>query len=300
AKSERLSRMLKKKSVKHNVLNAVNHEAEATIIAQAGRFVAVTIATNMAGRGTDILLGGNPDFLARSDMENEWISRAAKLPAQGGAARYEDALRELREKYEEEVQRAEKLYVKEGELSQQQRSDALKRTTELQRQIREASPFREARQRYEDLSATALIEALHGMRPIPGGYLKAKEEFENSLLASSNGTETDFDEAFDEARRDFSDTLDRWQQKDGDREQLVKAPDENRQRFDEILSKYNRVCAEERERVIAAGGLHILGTERHESRRIDNQLRGRSGRQGDPGSSRFYLSLEDDLMRIFG
>ena len=388
AKSERLSRMLKKKSVKHNVLNAVNHEAEATIIAQAGRFAAVTIATNMAGRGTDILLGGNPDFLARSDMENEWISRAAKLPAQG-AARYEDALRELREKYEEEVQRAEKLYEKEGELSQQQRSDALKRTTELQRQIREASPFREARQRYEDLSATALIEALHGMRPIPGGYLKAKEEFENSLLASSNGTETDLDEAFDEARRDFSDTLDRWQQKNGDREALVealdekrrnyeqrvldlefekslaalaqsehaalvqeyktvhqafeeaevqceqirrpyeeaiqeaqrnyetkrqeylrmveevreqldKAPDENRQRFDEILSKYNRVCAEERERVIAAGGLHILGTERHESRRIDNQLRGRSGRQGDPGSSRFYLSLEDDLMRIFG
>src|SRR3989475_2558344 len=366
AKSERLSRMLKKKSVKHNVLNAVNHEAEATIIAQAGRFAAVTIATNMAGRGTDILLGGNPDFLARSDMENEWISRAAKLPAQG-AARYEDALRELREKYEEEVQRAEKLYAKEGEISQQQRSDALKRTTELQHQIREASPFREARQRYEDLSATALIEALHGMRPIPGGYLKAKEEFENSLLASSNGTETDLDEAFDEARRDFSDTLDRWQQKNGDREALVealdekrrnyeqrvldlefekslaalaqsehaalvqeyktvhqafeeaevqceqirrpyeeaiqaaqrnyetkrqeylrmveevreqldKAPDENRQRFDEILSKYNRVCAEERERVIAAGGLHILGTERHESRRIDNQLRGRSGR----------------------
>src|SRR5213594_2222636 len=341
AKSERLSRMLKKKSVKHNVLNAVNHEAEATIIAQAGRFAAVTIATNMAGRGTDILLGGNPDFLARSDMENEWISRAAKLPSQG-AARYEDALRELREKYDEEVQRAEKLYLKEGELSQQQRSDALKRTTELQRQIREASPFREARQRYEDLSATALIEALHSMRPIPGGYLKAKEEFENSLLASSNGNETDLDEAFDEARRDFSDTLDRWQQKNGDREALVealdekrrnyeqrvldlefekslealaqsehaalvqeyktvhqafeeaevqceqthhpyeeaiqkaqrnyetkrqeylrmveevreqldKAPDENRQRFDETLSKYNRVCAQEKENVIGAG-----------------------------------------------
>ena len=84
------------------------------------------------------------------------------------------------------------------------------------------------------------------------------------------------------------------------REQLDKAPDEYRQRFDEVLAGYNRVCADERERVIAAGGLHILGTERHESRRIDNQLRGRAGRQGDPGSSRFYLSLEDDLMRIFG
>ena len=88
-------------------MNAVNHEAEASIIAQAGRFNAVTIATNMAGRGTDILLGGNPEFLARSDMENEWINRAAKLPIEG-AARYEDALRELREKYEEEVQKAEK------------------------------------------------------------------------------------------------------------------------------------------------------------------------------------------------
>src|SRR2546422_4799423 len=184
AKSERLSRMLKKKSVKHNVLNAVNHEAEATIIAQAGRFAAVTIATNMAGRGTDILLGGNPDFLARSDMENEWISRAAKLPVQGAALRYEDALAELREKYEEAVQKAEKQYIKEGEIYEQQRSDALKRTTELQREIREMSPFREVRQRYEDLSSTELIEALHGMRQISTGYLKAKEDFEASLMAS--------------------------------------------------------------------------------------------------------------------
>src|SRR5919106_1653964 len=162
AKSERLSRMLKKKGITHNVLNAVNHEAEATIIAQAGRLSAVTIATNMAGRGTNILLRGEPHFFARSDMGNEWISRAAKLPVQG-AARYEDALRDLREKYDEEVQKADKRYVKEGELYQQQRSDALKRATELQRQIREVSPFREARQRYEDLSSTALIEALHGM-----------------------------------------------------------------------------------------------------------------------------------------
>src|SRR2546427_1725484 len=160
AKSERLSRMLKKKGIKHNVLNAVNHEAEATIIAQAGRFNAVTIATNMAGRGTDILLGGNPEFLARSDMENEWINRATKLPTQG-AARYEDALRELREKYEEEVQKAEKRYVKDGEIFQQKRGEALKRTTELQREIRASSPFREARERYEDLSATELIEAQH-------------------------------------------------------------------------------------------------------------------------------------------
>jgi preprotein translocase SecA subunit len=388
AKSERLSRMLKKKGVKHNVLNAVNHEAEATIIAQAGRFGSVTIATNMAGRGTDILLGGNPDFLARSDMENEWISRAAKLPTQG-AARYEDALRELREKYEEEVQKAEKRYLKEGELYQQQRSDALKRSTELQHEIREVSPFRSERERYEDLSATALIEALHGMRVIPDAYLKAKEAFEASLFVSNDGATTESEQSFQEAREDFAEFIDRWQQKNGDREamvealddkrrnydqrildlefdkslaalsksehaelvneyravhhafeeaelhceavrgpyedaiqeaqlnyenkrqeylrmveevreQLDKAPEEYRVRFEQVLGKYNEVCAKEHDRVIAAGGLHILGTERHESRRIDNQLRGRAGRQGDPGSSRFYLSLEDDLMRIFG
>jgi len=386
AKSERISRMLKKKSIKHNVLNAVNHEAEASIIAQAGRLNAVTIATNMAGRGTDILLGGNPEFLARSDMENEWINRAAKLPNQG-AGRYEDALRELRETYEEEVQDAEKQYVKEGEIFEQQRGEALKRTTELQREIRALSPFRAERERYEDLSATELIEALHNLRAIPEGYLKAKDAFESAILASRNGAVAPED--FDEAKSSFTAALDRWQESSGERagmiealderrrlyeqrlidvefdnarallaegesaaivseyesayrafeeaerhceeirvpyeqaiqqaqgryetkrqeylrmveqvrEELDKAPDQYRQRFEDISANYNTVCSQEKEQVIAAGGLHILGTERHESRRIDNQLRGRAGRQGDPGSSRFYLSLEDDLMRIFG
>jgi preprotein translocase SecA subunit len=388
AKSERLSRMLKKKGVKHNVLNAVNHEAEATIIAQAGRFAAVTIATNMAGRGTDILLGGNPEFLARSEMENEWISRASKLPLQG-ATRYEDALRELKERYEVEVQGAEGRYRKEGEIYEQQRGDALKRSTEIQRSLRELSPFRELRQEYEEISTTELIEALHELRSIPERYLQAKESLEASLLGAGDREESEIRRAFEEARQDFSQYLAHWQQGDGERqeimealdekrrnyeqrvndyefavtnavlsqgehaqvvaeyeetrrafeeaearceevrrpyeeaireaqrnyeakrqeyvrvveeirEQLEKAPDAYRQRFEEILEGYKRVCSEEREKVIAAGGLHILGTERHESRRIDNQLRGRSGRQGDPGSSRFYLSLEDDLMRIFG
>jgi preprotein translocase SecA subunit len=388
AKSERLSRMLKKKNIKHNVLNAVNHEAEATIIAQAGRFGAVTIATNMAGRGTDILLGGNPDFLARSDMENEWLTRAAKLPV-GAEGRYEDTLRELREKYEDEVQKAEKRYLKEGEAYERQRGDALRRSTEIQRQIRDLSPFREKRDRYDDLSATELIEALHGMKPIPESYLQAKQDLDTALLQTNGGNSRGMNEAFEEARQDFTECIHRWQQKNGDRqdlletldekrrnyeqrasdfefdralsvlgqgehaalvveygkvyrafeeaearceeirrpyeqaiqeaqrdyeskrqgfmrlveeirEQLEKAPDEYRQRFDEVLGGYNQTCAGERERVIEAGGLHILGTERHESRRIDNQLRGRAGRQGDPGSSRFYLSLEDDLMRIFG
>ncbi len=150
-KSERLSNLLTKQGIKHNVLNAKFHMKEADVVAQAGRKGTITIATNMAGRGTDIVLGGNPEKLAYAEAE---------------------------------------------------------------------------------------------------------------------------------ATMEFVDT---------------ESPE-----FKEILAKYEKICAEEKKEVLAAGGLHIIGTERHESRRIDNQLRGRSGRQGDPGSSRFYLSLEDDLMRIFG
>ena len=158
--SERLSRILDKRGIKHNVLNAKYHEREAQIVAQAGREGAVTIATNMAGRGTDILLGGNPKAMA------------------------EDMLREQ------------------------------------------------------------------------GFYAPAKED-----------------------------------------EEPVLPTEEERAA---ALEKAKAICEREREHVVAAGGLAVIGTERHESRRIDNQLRGRAGRQGDPGASRFYLSLEDDLMRLFG
>jgi len=389
AKSERLSRMLKKKGVRHNVLNAVNHEAEATIIAQAGRFGAVTIATNMAGRGTDILLGGNPEFLARSDMENEWISRVSKQPVSGGAMRYEDTLREFKERYEEEIQKAEGRYRTEGEIYGQKRGEALKRYTEGRQQLKELSPFRRLVEEYEKVSTTELIDALHDLGSIPERYLKVKEHIEAALFASGNALEPKAGRALEEASVAFREHLTRWQQGDGERqdlmealdetrrnyeqrlsdyefvaaksalargehatvvaeyeearrafeeaetrceeirrpyeeaireaqkshearrqeyvraveeirEQLEKAPDAYRQRYEEILAGYEKLCVEERGKVIAAGGLHILGTERHESRRIDNQLRGRAGRQGDPGSSRFYLSLEDDLMRIFG
>jgi preprotein translocase SecA subunit len=388
AKSERLSRLLKKKGVKHNVLNAVNHEAEASIIAQAGRYGTVTIATNMAGRGTDILLGGNPDFLARADMENEWISRATKSPSQG-AKRYEEALRELKEKYDEEVQRIESSYRKEVEPHERQRAESLRRATEIQKRLVENSPFAALKQDYERSSATELIEAMHESRAIPESYFAVKERLVGALLGHPGSGGSAEREEFVAAHAAFSELLERWQadgekkgglmealddgrrvyeQKmsdyefalakhsfpDGEeaslaaeydqarrlfdeaearcealrdpyeealrrahrdyeakrqeyvrfveeiREQFEKAPDEHRQRYGEILEKYRKTCADERTKVIDAGGLHIIGTERHESRRIDNQLRGRSGRQGDPGSSRFYLSLEDDLMRIFG
>ncbi len=387
-KSEHLSRMLKKTGISHNVLNAVNHEAEASIIAQAGRFGTVTIATNMAGRGTDILLGGNPEFLARSDMENEWMSRATKLPFEG-SKRYEDALRELREKYEEDTQRAEKHYREEGQTYEQQRSEALKVSTNVHRSLQGLSPFRELRSEYEEVSTTELIDALHSQHNIPDRYMEIKTSLEKSILESGGADNSKARHGFEEALTDLSNYLERWQDSDGERQNLIeivdekrrtyeelldqyefsvaktilsagehaalvkeydearlafdqaeisceevrgpyeeairvaqenyeskrqeyaqavdkiredleKAPDTYRQRFGEVLEQYTKMSAEEKDKVIAAGGVHIIGTERHESRRIDNQLRGRAGRQGDPGSSRFFLSLEDDLMRIFG
>ena len=167
-KNEHLSKLLQKEGIKHNLLNAKNHEREAEIVAQAGKLGAVTVATNMAGRGTDIMLGGNAEYLARADL------------AKAG--------------YAEEV-------------------------------IAEAT-----------------------------GY-----------------AETDNQEIL-EARRLYAEAMD----------------------------KHKAEIAGEADKVRAAGGLFIIGTERHDSRRIDNQLRGRAGRQGDPGETRFYLSLEDDLMRLFG
>jgi len=167
-KSEELSLVLKKAGIPHTVLNAKHHEKEAEIVAQAGRFGAVTISTNMAGRGTDIMLGGNPEYMAKNEMRKAGI--------------------------------------------------------------------------------------------------------EEGLIAMATSSAPSEDEAVNEARAMYR----------------------------ELYTKHKEVIAPEAKKVRDAGGLYILGTERHESRRIDNQLRGRSGRQGDPGESRFFLSLEDDLMRLFG
>ena len=175
-KSERVSKMLQRKGLKHIVLNAKYHAQEAEIVAQAGRKSGVTIATNMAGRGTDILLGGNPEYMARQQSLNEGVA--------------------------EKVAKGEEKYVDDDEWVNFFHVDSFYR---------------------------------------------------------------------------------------------VKRPD-----WDRIFSHFVRVTDEEHKEVVNLGGLHIIGTERHEARRIDNQLRGRAGRQGDPGSSRFFLSLEDDLMRIFG
>ncbi|GAA3645153.1 preprotein translocase subunit SecA [Asaccharospora irregularis] len=171
-KSELLSQLLKRRGVKHEVLNAKHHDKEAEIIAQAGRLGAVTIATNMAGRGTDIVLGGNPVFLTKKEMKRL-------------------------------------------------------------------------------------------------GY---SEDIINKVDSALDASELD------------------------ENDEILKA----KQEYDKLLTKYKKQTEEEQKQVIEAGGLAIIGTERHEARRIDNQLRGRAGRQGDPGSSRFYIALDDDLMRLFG
>jgi preprotein translocase subunit SecA len=176
-KSERLSAILQRKGIRHVVLNAKQHEREAEFVAQAGRLGMVTIATNMAGRGTDILLGGNPEFLARQELVKQGRARA--------------------------------ISVAEGAIS----------------------PM------------------------APAGFQRFYYQGQEFEVSDADWTDT--------------------------------------------FAVHNEAALKDHEAVIAKGGLFILGTERHESRRIDNQLRGRAGRQGDPGASRFYLSLEDDLMRIF-
>jgi preprotein translocase SecA subunit len=402
-RSERLSKMLKKSGIKHSVLNAVNHEAEANIIAQAGRLGAVTIATNMAGRGTDILLGGNPEFLARTEIEKEWIGRLSAQPAPGGRVElssqgsksYEELLEELREQYNEQVAQARQKYEKELQPFAERRTQALKKLTEIYRPFLEVSCY-QARAVYEDMVeqlgngtvekrllkrlgqakqeyehalaeydkvvgpvlsedqqheydtlgaeyAEGLAEGLANEREDGAGrlrglqlkYEKVLQDYARALFKlavvqpvengdvatlyedsrrayeEANRLYEETDRLYEEKHRPYEEELARaertYEEKRRERvklveelrEQLEKAPDHH-QRYDEVLEKYRKICVEEREKVLAAGGLHILGTERHEARRIDNQLRGRSGRQGDPGSSRFYLSLEDDLLRIFG
>lgn len=217
-KSEKLSRMLKKRGVPHQVLNAKYHEKEAEIVAQAGRLGAVTIATNMAGRGTDIVLGGNPEFLARAELR--------KLAAQKEAAGKDERAGDGK--------LGKKASGKKGR-------DAAGKSVKKGKKSENAS---------------------HGK--------KANASLAGSFEGDANAPAGDEINKVDEAA---------WQ---------------------EVFEKYKKLTKDEHKKVVELGGLHIIGTERHESRRIDNQLRGRCGRQGDPGSTQFFISLEDDLMRLFG
>jgi preprotein translocase SecA subunit len=409
-KSESVSKLLKKAGVKHSVLNAINHEAEANIIAQAGRHGQVTIATNMAGRGTDILLGGNAEFLARAEMENEWLREARTLAgvSEDGqqARRYEDALRELRDHYNTRVSQAEHEYAEKLAAVEATREDAFGALIEAHAGIVDGAAcgtqWERHEKAYDDVAA-----AIDNRSEVPARYLATAEKLHGALLGEDDRIARNLGEKFGregstmfaperavlkdrfaayeevlrkwntdestrtkefgegllvrggayrfwtrvmqfalvvkpdarnaDARRALEAYQDAWtaygahyerfceeelpRHRDAlraaeaefeaertkyegaireIREKIEKAPHAYDERFQEMLAHYKETCAAEREQVVAAGGLHILGTERHEARRIDNQLRGRAGRQGDPGSSRFYLSLEDDLLRIFG
>ena len=382
-KSEQLSKMLKRRAIKHNVLNAVNHEAEANIIAQAGRLGAVTIATNMAGRGTDILLGGNPEFLARAEMENEWVRRTSNLPE--GSLRYEDVLADLREQFDAAVERARQTHEPKWQPLAEAQAKTLEDLTAAHRGYLEAH-YWDSRTAYDDAlgalgdggavyercaaEAERYSEALQEIDRVTGPHFGEEgqqrfaralrewcEALRESVSNGASGALSGARVAFDRARQDYERAMQRVlgkpdetaadaeakavyedalaaytaaeqayaearapyeaavaaarQAYEGERrkytkviedvrEQMEQAPEELRGRYGEVLRKYQELCAVERQQVVDAGGLFILGTERHESRRIDNQLRGRAGRQGDPGASRFFLSLEDDLLRIFG
>ncbi|XP_068303415.1 protein translocase subunit SecA, chloroplastic [Pyrus communis] len=230
--SDSLSEQLQEVGIPHEVLNAKpeNVEREAEIVAQSGRLGAVTIATNMAGRGTDIILGGNAEFMARLKLREMLMPRVVKL-TEGG-------------------------YVSVKKL-----------------------PPKKSWKVNENLFPCKLSNE------------KAKLAEEAVKLAVETWGQRSLNELEAEERLSYS---------------CEKGPAEDqviaklRSAFLEIVKEYKVYTEEERKKVVSSGGLHVVGTERHESRRIDNQLRGRTGRQGDPGSSRFFLSLEDNIFRIFG
>jgi preprotein translocase subunit SecA len=262
-KSEHLSTLLKKEGVKHVVLNAKYHEREAEIVAQAGRFGAVTIATNMAGRGTDIILGGVPDHRVKAVLVEKKLD-----PETASAEDKAAALTQVQEEMAREFRKAL------GE-----RTPTPEETKELgQRYVGLLAAFA------PNHPSVLVAEGLSPSSPHLAAYLEAvkvlpratKEKISSSFYPQGEEP-VDFLEVHP-IRSDI--------------QRVSDAPESAK--LLEVLE------TNERERVVALGGLHILATERHEARRIDNQLRGRAGRQGDPGSSRFYLSLEDDLMRIFG
>jgi preprotein translocase subunit SecA len=265
-KSEELSVLLKKAGIKHVVLNAKYHEREAEIVAQAGRFGAVTIATNMAGRGTDIILGGVPDHRAKAIVAEKLAEAGQPQPD----------LAQLEREAAEQVAR---------EMAGEFRR-------ELQQRKLEADGRRELAKRYLGLMASFAhdhpsVSAVRALAPEGSAlarYLEAARQLPRSTKEkNSKSFYPEIENPVDFlAVHPMKAALD----------EVAASP--------ELQAVEALLEANERERVVALGGLHILGTERHEARRIDNQLRGRAGRQGDPGSSRFYLSLQDDLMRIFG
>ncbi len=245
-KSELLSALLAERNIPHNLLNAKpeNVEREAEIVAQAGRGGAVTIATNMAGRGTDIILGGNAEYMARLKVREYLMPRIVKP---------EDDEMKIA------VPGAQGRSKAQGFAGEQKKVKTWKASPD----IFPTELSAEAEQMLKD-TVTLAVDT-YGDRSLP--ELEAEDKV--AIAAEKAPVE------------------------DPVIQQL-------RESYNLVLHEYEQFTDEEHDKVIEAGGLHVIGTERHESRRVDNQLRGRAGRQGDPGSTRFFLSLEDNLLRIFG
>jgi preprotein translocase subunit SecA len=262
-KSEHLSGLLKRAGIKHVVLNAKYHEREAEIVAQAGRFGAVTIATNMAGRGTDIILGGVPDHRIKAIILEKEIEPEKSSPEERQAAT-DQALGEMAAEY--------KKALADHKPSAEDRKTLARRYLGI---LASFAPDHPSVQALLNLApeGSALRAYLDTVRALPR---PAKEKIARAFYPQI------------EKPVDFLGV------------HPLRAAIDGIAASREFTAVDSFLEANERERVVALGGLHILATERHEARRIDNQLRGRAGRQGDPGSSRFYLSLQDDLMRIFG
>jgi len=247
-KSEVLSNLLRQKEVPHNLLNAKpeNVERESEIIAQAGRKGAVTIATNMAGRGTDIILGGNADYMARLKLREYLLPRIVR-PEE------DDDFSPLQVPGAEHNRKSAEGFVPGKKVKTWKASPQIF-PTELSKETEKALK-----------EAVELAVKEYGERSLP------ELEAEDKVAVASEKAPTD--------------------------DQVIQ---KLRDVYNHIREEYEAFTKREHEEVVQLGGLHVIGTERHESRRIDNQLRGRAGRQGDPGSTKFFLSLEDNLLRIFG
>ncbi|MCB8924749.1 MAG: SEC-C domain-containing protein [Ardenticatenaceae bacterium] len=313
--SETIDRLLNEAKIKHSVLNAKIHQSEALVVAQAGRKGAVTISTNMAGRGTDILLGGNPEGLAAELLEREMFKRPLliqlifKYLEEGEAAAKEYTSRNskldddlvpwiIAEKAKLDAALTEiedvqvmgyltRILGEQYELDYDEIRQALRMVT--------SGNLGEAREYLEELDKdVALVEEALRLRDMYVGYQRAQGD--NGLLAQFLG-EILFEQHYIAraalVRAVLSDEHEEAQK-------VVKAIPGISSQWITKIAGLRKETEVEREEVWRLGGLHVIGSERHESRRIDNQLRGRAARQGDPGSSRFFLSLEDDLMRRFG
>ncbi len=477
-KAEKLSKMLRHKNIPHQVLHGKNHEAEAGIIAQAGKPKAVTIATQMAGRGVDIILGGNPEVLAREEtIRTIWTQKSKTKTAGKGQTRiklfhevlndieeaYKKTLDDIEKKYKpsferskslltekeilfsetdkkaredlersifiakagEEYLRAEPRILKFKERYMETESVLKKAQIEYQKKPEQLKDFKEAHNKaYRDyesskdfirksfgiftrndieekanqvillcenppekvpvlkkeldqlienmlLSINGYVESLSPViaedvknsgslkdfygrsKRITGfledagkkafaltieqgkeftkvfladfqseykNFISGLETLESDLISFTGGTEyalrkkeytaalEDFENLNSQYEKELSFARDEYEKKHSAmeeewktaREEMEKSPEEFKILFNKILERHLKPWEKDHEKIVSLGGLHIMGTERHEARRVDNQLKGRAGRQGDPGSASFYLSLEDDLLRIFG